>query len=337
MRRTVFVDVPTGAANVTLDNAVDNQGATPVTQQTDIEWRIDDDDEFRFETSDGGRTLLAVKPTAASDGIEVNADAVDINVGAAGTVDIDNGITVDSGGQSINLGVTAGQVDSTSLKLAATAGLAEVEGVGVTLDGTVGAGGPITVDGDNLDADFGGDADSHLIIDPASATKRTLLIAARNSGAAVADLELEADGDVLFETAQETTPIPLDDSTTGAISALPGGPHASIAAAIDYAIGVGGVDVTFDIYVAAANFAQGVNIPGVTLDLTVYDEDMGTPASPGTPDLFLFLNGRLIRGASGTGIGDWYAGDTPASGDIKVDFPKGIKSGDVIITIGLKE
>lgn len=334
LRRTAHVDLPTGAASVTLDNAVDNQGATPVTQDTDIEWRITDTYEFRFETSDGGRTLLAVSPNAAGDQIQLNVDTFDVNVGAAGVVDFDNGVTVDSGGQSLNLGVTAGQIDSTTLKLAATGGLAEVEGTGVTLDGTGGAGGPITIDGTLLDADFSGDGDSHLITDPNSATTRTLLLAARNSGAGSANLELESDGDVLFETAQQTTPIPLDDSTAGAISALPGGPYASVSAAIKAALEGGGLtSVNFDIFVAGSNYAQGVNIPAATLDLTTYDEDMGTPGTPGTPDLFLFLNGRLIRGASGTGVGDWYAGDTPASGDVKVDFPKGIKSGDVLITV----
>jgi hypothetical protein len=333
MRRGTFVDVPTGGASVTLDNAIDNQGATPATQATDISIRINDSSSWHFQTSDGARSLLSVKPAAAGDEVELNVDTLDVNVGAAGVVDVDNGITVDSGGQALNLGVTAGRIDSTSLKLAATAGLAEVEGVGVTLDGTAGAGGAITMDGTVLDADFSGDADSHLIATQNSATKRTLLIAARNTGAAVADLELEADGDLLFETAQQTTPIPLDDSTAGAISALAGGPHASVSAAIKYALEHGGVDLAFDIYVAAGNFATGVNIPAVTLDLTSYDGVMGTPGSPGTPDLFLFLNGRLVRGAAATGTGDWYPGTTPANGDIKVDFPKGVKTNDVILTI----
>ena len=335
LRRTSLADVPSGSGAVTLDNAIDNQGATPATQTTDIDVRIDDDVSWAFQDSTGARDLLRVSPAAAGDEVELNVDTLDVNVGAA--VDIDNGATVDSGGQAVNLGVTAGQIDSTTLKMAATSGLAEVEGTGVTLDGTAGGGGPITADGSALDADFTGDADSHLIHSANSGNDRTMLIASRNAGAGAADLELEADDDLLFEDARETTPLPLTDSTTGSISGLTGGPHASVAAAIKYAIENGGVDVTFDIYVAAGNFAQGVNIPGVTLDLTAYDEDMGTPGSPGTPDLFLFLNGRLIRGASGTGVGDWYAGDTPASGDIKVDFPKGIKTGDVIITIGLAQ
>jgi hypothetical protein len=337
LRRSTFVDIGTGAASVNLDNAIDNQGATPATQATNIFVRIDDSVSWNFADSTGGKNLLKIAPAAAGDEVEINVDTFDVNVGAAGVIDFDNGATVDSGGQSLNLGVTAGQVDSTTLKLAATTGLAEVEGVGVTLDGGVGAGGAITMDGTVLDADFSGDADSHLIIDPNSATLRTLLIAARNAGAGLADLELEADGEVYFETVRQTTRIPLDDATAGSISALAGGPHASISAAIKYALENGGVDLTFDIYVAAGNFATGVNIPAVTQSLVTFDGDMGTPGSPGTPDLFLFLNGRLIRGAAATGTGDWYPGTTPASGDIKVDFPKGIKTNDVILTIALAQ
>lgn len=101
------------------------------------------------------------------------------------------------------------------------------------------------------------------------------------------------------------------------------------------ALGVG-ISLTFGIYVSAGNFAKGANIPGVTLNLTTFDGDMGTPASPGTANLFLLLNGRVIRGASATTIGDWFPGDAPASGDVKVDFPKGIKTNDLILTIALK-
>jgi hypothetical protein len=331
-KSSAFVDMPTGAASVTLNNAIDNQGVTPATQVTDIEIRIDDDSEWRFETSDGGRTLLAVKPAAAGDGIEVNADAVDFNVGAAGTFDVDNGITVDSGGTPINVGVTAGQIDAgaAALKVASTGAAVEAEGVGVTLDGTAGSGGPITIDGTVLDADFSGDADSHLEIDPNSATKRTLRIAAVNSGAAVADLELEADGDVLFETAQEITPIPLDDSTAGAISALTGGPHASIAAAIKYAI-EHGVDITTKRFVIPSNYNKDVNVPAATLDLTAWDIDW----AGGSPDLFLFLQGRILDGADAVDEGDCYPGTTPASGDLKFSFDSGVKSGWILLSLGI--
>jgi hypothetical protein len=335
MHRSAAVDVPTGAANVTLNNAIDNQGATPATQTTDIEVRIDDDSEWRFETSDGGRDLLKVAPAAAGDELEVNVDTLDINVGAAGVVDIDNGVTVDSGGTPINLGVTAGQIDAgaAALKVASSGAAVEIEGVGVTIDGAAGAGGAITVDGTVLDADFSGDADSHLIIDPNSATKRTLLVAARNSGAAVADLELEADGDVLFETVRETTPLPLDDATAGAIGSLFSTSHASIAAAIAYAGTIGGVDLGFKRFVMGSNFAKDANVAGASLDLTAYTLDM----TPGPATVFTFLQGRILDGAGAADEGDIYPGTTPASGDVKFSFPGGVKSGWILHSIGLKQ
>jgi hypothetical protein len=137
---------------------------------------------------------------------------------------------------------------------------------------------------------------------------------------------------VLFQTAEQTSAIPLDDATTGAISALPGGPYASIAAAIAAAMSAGGVNLASKVFVAGANYAQGANIPAATLDLTAYVIDTNSPA---VPNAFVFLNGRLLLGGNGTTKNDVYAGTTPASGDIKVDFPKGIKSGDVLISIGL--
>jgi len=336
LRLSSLADVPSGSGQVTLDNAIDNQGTTPATQTTDIDVRIDDDSSWAFQDSTGARDLLRVSPAAAGDEVEVNADTLDVNVGAAGTVDIDNGVTVDSGGTSINLGVTAGQIDATAIKLAATTGLAEVEGVGVTLDALAGAGGPLTADGTLLDADFSDN--SHLDMRASDAAEKTLRVLAANDGAGASVLQLTSeDGDLKFQTVRETTPLPLDDATAGAISALTGGPHASISAAIKYALEHGGVDLTFDIFVAGSNYAMGANIPAVTLDLSTFDGDMGTPGSPGTPDLFLFLNGRLIRGAAATGTGDWYPGDTPASGDVKVDFPKGVKTNDVFLTIALAQ
>lgn len=140
-------------------------------------------------------------------------------------------------------------------------------------------------------------------------------------------------GDVLLKTVRETTALPLDDATAGEISALSGGPHASVSAAILHAIQSGGVDLSLKVFVSGANFNQDVNIAGASLDLSVFDIDANTPANV---TAFVFLNGRLLFGGNGTTNNDVYAGDTPANGDLKFDFPKGIKTGDVIITIGLK-
>jgi hypothetical protein len=56
----------------------------------------------------------------------------------------------------------------------------------------------------------------------------------------------------------------------------------------------------------------------------------------GTCNAFVFLNGRLLFGGNGTTKNDIYAGTTPASGDVMVDFPGGIRTGDVLLTIALK-
>jgi hypothetical protein len=332
-----FVDLPAAAQQVTLDNAIDNQSTTPATQATHTYWRIDDDVTLNFQTSDGARDLLELAPAAAGDQVTINADALDVNVGAAGTVDFDNGVTVDSGGTSINLGVTAGRIDASAIKLAATSGLAEVEGTGVTLDGMVGAGGAITIDGTQLDADFGGDADGHLIQAPTSASDRALLVASRNAGAGKGDLKLEADDDVIFETAQETSGIPLDDVTTGPISGLFGQSFTSIAEAIKYAGSTAGVSFeevkTF--IISGGPIGSGTNIPAATLDLTTYN--LPWPAGGSTSSaarVLVYLNGRLLRGAAATGTGDIYPGDTPANGDIKHDFPAPFKNGWVLFSVG---
>jgi len=141
-------------------------------------------------------------------------------------------------------------------------------------------------------------------------------------------------GDVKFKTVRETTALPLDDATAGKISTLFGQSFASISAAIKYAGEQGGVDLAFKTFTAGSNYAQGVNIPAATLDLTAYSLDANTPANV---NLFVFLNGRLLHGGNGTTKNDVYAGTTPANGDLMVDFPKGIKTGDVILSIGLKE
>lgn len=328
MRRTTFVDLPTGAAAVTLDNAVDNQGATPVTQGTNTEWRIDDDVDLTFETSDGGRTLLGLSPAAAGDTIEMNADSLDINVGAAGTVDIDNGVTVDSGGTSINLGVTAGQIDATAVKLAATTGIAEVEG---TTDVVLDAGETLVADAADLDADF--TDDSHLIMRASDAALKTLELTAANDGAGDSALVLNSeDGDITFQTENETTPIPLDDGTTGPISGVGSGSHASIAAAIADAYANGGVDLTTKFVTFGSNYAKDANVPAATLDLTAFSMNWAA-----TPTVFLFLQGRIVHGAGAIDTGDAYPGTAPSNGDVKFSYPGGVKSGWKLFSIGLAQ
>lgn len=150
------------------------------------------------------------------------------------------------------------------------------------------------------------------------------------------DLTLDGADDILFVTTRETTPLPLDDATAGAISGLEGGPHASISAAIKYAI-EHGIDFAIGVTVLAANYARDANVPGGAggLDISAgngHSIDMNTPSGV---DTLVFLNGRLQYGGSAANNNDVYVGDNPAAGDVKFDMPGGVKSGDVIIAVQL--
>ena len=103
-----FVD-NAASVDVTLDNAIDNQSG-PATQAQDIEWRIDDTYTLAFEDSTGARNLLELAPNAAGDAVNFTTD--DFSVTNTNTATFSNGVTVDSGGTGINLGESAGQIDS---------------------------------------------------------------------------------------------------------------------------------------------------------------------------------------------------------------------------------
>lgn len=146
------------------------------------------------------------------------------------------------------------------------------------------------------------------------------------------DVLLESVAELKFTTSRETA-LPIDDATAGAISGLAGGPHASIAAAIKYAI-ESGVSFSLGVYVhSGGTVTKGNNVAGVTspVDYTSpHSFDMNTPSGV---DTFIFFNGRLLYGGNGTTNNDVYPGTTPGNGDLKFAF--NTKNGDVIITLQL--
>jgi len=103
-----FVDA-TAVVDVTLDNAIANQPGA-ASQGRDIDWNIVDGFELAFTADSGARDLLRLAPTAGGDTVELNLDTLDIN--NVNPVDLAEGLTVDSAGTPINVGVTAGQIDS---------------------------------------------------------------------------------------------------------------------------------------------------------------------------------------------------------------------------------
>jgi len=259
---------PQQGVSVSLDSAYDG-GNFIAADGSDIDFRLSDTVSFVVRKAGGAAMLTVTRNDGGNDIVQLDGSVDLFDVNAADS-DFANGVTIDSGSQSINVGKTAnGVIDSASIETRATGG----------------------------------------------------------------NNTLQASADVRFITVRETSALPLDDATAGAISTLTGGPHASVSAAIAYAMTVGGADLGLKVFTAGANYARDANIPAATVDLTQYSIDMNTPAGV---NAFVFLNGRLLVGGNVTTQNDAYVGDTAANGDLKVDLVKGIKTGDVIITITLK-
>lgn len=106
--RAVFID-QAGLVDVTLDRAIDNQ-VGPATQAQNIAIRISDTFSWAFQDPAGASNILQVAAAAGADAVRMNVDVLDINNSA--TADFLNGATFDSGGTAINVGDTAGQIDS---------------------------------------------------------------------------------------------------------------------------------------------------------------------------------------------------------------------------------
>jgi len=104
-----FVD-QSGSVDVTLDNAIDNQSG-PATQTQTIEWQIADTYTLDFQDSTGGTNLLRIAPNAAGDEIEMNVDTLDVNT--TNDVDFNQALKVDTAGTEIDVGVTAGSIETT--------------------------------------------------------------------------------------------------------------------------------------------------------------------------------------------------------------------------------
>jgi len=203
----------------------------------------------------------------------------------------------------------------------ATNGMQLASDAEVDINATAG----VTVDGTTI-AITGTDTSS-FTMNANDAGAKTLTIEANNAGAGAADILLSADDDVKFTTTEDTA-LPLTDSTSGSIAAMFGGGLTSVGAAILKAGGL--ADMGIKVFTAGANYAQDVNVPGAVQSIADYPIDMNTPS---TVEQLIFLNGELLVGGNGSTNNDVYVGDTAASGDVKFDFPKGIKTGDIIISV----
>lgn len=121
------IDVPAGST-VNRQVSYDNQGTTPVDLTTnatlDLEgagltWAIRDDLEANLFT-------IVEGSAGGTSQVNIHADVDEFDVDAA-VNNFAEGVTVDSAGTALNLGVTAGQIDmASSLTIAATGGTSDI-------------------------------------------------------------------------------------------------------------------------------------------------------------------------------------------------------------------
>ena len=121
----VFIDQSAAASDVTLNNAIDNQVGPATQTDRNIDWRITDTFYTAFEDSTGARNLLKIFPNGAGDAVTVDADTITFTNPTNATT-FTNGVGFDTSGTTIQVGVTAGQIDSAGALTVATAAVGDL-------------------------------------------------------------------------------------------------------------------------------------------------------------------------------------------------------------------
>lgn len=106
-----FTDL-SALTDVTLSRAIANQSGPAVQAGKNIEWRIDDTFELRFQDSTGTANIFKISPDPAGDDVQFNVRNFDVNNTA--TADFNDGIAADTGGTPIQVGVNAGVIETIS-------------------------------------------------------------------------------------------------------------------------------------------------------------------------------------------------------------------------------
>lgn len=153
----VFIDFV--ASNLDLNTAIDNQTG-PATQTQNIDVDITDGVSWDFRDT-GGTSLVSVAPNAGNDLVQFNVDNFDVN--NALPADFLNGVSVDTGGTTINVGVTDGYIDTLAtndlgIRAGAELFLDDVNQTGSTWAQTGGIKlSETTQDWDDYEVNFGGE------------------------------------------------------------------------------------------------------------------------------------------------------------------------------------
>lgn len=121
----VFIDQSASASDVTLNNAIDNQVGAATQTDRNIRWQITDTFSLDFEDSTGARDILKIAPNSGGDAVTVDADTITFTNPTNNTT-FTNGVSFDTGGTQLNVGVTAAQIDSAGALTIATAAAADM-------------------------------------------------------------------------------------------------------------------------------------------------------------------------------------------------------------------
>lgn len=108
---STFTDL-SALTDVTLSRAISNQVGPAAQSGKNIEWRIDDTFELRFQDSTGAVDIFKISPDPAGDDVQFNVRNFDVNNTA--TADFNDGIAADTGGTPIQVGVNAGVIETIS-------------------------------------------------------------------------------------------------------------------------------------------------------------------------------------------------------------------------------
>lgn len=106
-----FVDYAL-SVQMTLDAAVDNQSGSVTQEGKNILWEIDDTFRLAFQDSTGAADILAIKPDAGGDEVEMNLAFLDVN--NTQPADFADAVSADTAGTPIDIGVVAGVIATRS-------------------------------------------------------------------------------------------------------------------------------------------------------------------------------------------------------------------------------
>ena len=291
--------------DVTLDNAIDNQGATPATMSTDIDIRVADSTGWAFQDPTGATDIFKVYRQGTTNRISANAFFMTFNNGATATWQ--KGLNVAVSGQGIQIGVVNGTISTNGvLSLSGTTRVqtdnalhVDTNGQAIKIgdsNGLIQTNGPLTLETINANSMYlrAGDV---LYLDDGN----------RSGSTRVGELNITA------STQEWTDLVTQYGSSASLASMLLQAKSESGEEYVEY-------DVTTSI-VSNGNFdpaSDATLIRGTTPDYTNFDPD--------TYEVKVFVNGNGPQsfGASN----DYELGTTPASGHL--NFKYKLKIGDRI-------